>query len=235
MSSRLQPAPAGRSSAPAVRESPLGRHVGLHRRCAHHVILNVTRPSEARRSAPQAGQEYGHARARQGQEDAAPARTTGRAAAGGRGLSARRLRRTSLCAKGSRGWGFVLQRGFRTRARVWGASEDAPHQKVRDGPAVAGQGGVLALPGANSRSPSRPEPSAGRAGCSRLPPHAHTPPTNASLPASSTPLPPSLDRGRLRTRTGFFPLRPRISNCRNNDRHITSTCLLTRVYHVSDE
>lgn len=148
---------------------------------------------------------------------------------------ARRLRRTSLCAKGSRGWGFVLQRGFRTRARVWGASEDAPRQKVRDGPAVAAQGGVLALLGANSRSPSRPEPSAGRAGCSWLPPHAHTPRTNASLPASSTRLPPSLDRGRLRTRTGFFPLRPRISNCRNNDRHITSTCLLTRVYRVSDE
>lgn len=80
-----------------------------------------------------------------------------------------------------------------------------------------------------------PEPNAGRAGCSRLPPHAHTPRTNASLPASSTPLPPSLDCERLRTRTGFFPLRPRISNCRNNDRHITSTCLLTRVYRVSDE
>lgn len=48
-------------------------------------------------------------------------------------------------------------------------------------------------------------------------------------------LPPSLDCERLRTRTGFFPLHPRISNCRNNDRHITSTCLLTRVYRVSDE
>lgn len=88
--------------------------------------------------------------------------------------SAGRLRRTSLCAKGSRGWGFVLQRGFRTRARVWGASEDAPHQKVRDGPAVAAQGGVLALPGANSRSPSRPsQAQAGRDAPGSLPTRTH--------------------------------------------------------------
>lgn len=109
---------AGRPPRQAVRESPLGRHVGLHRRCAHHVILNVTRPSEARRSAPQAGQEYGHARARQGQEDAAPARTTGRAAAGGRSRKRRAAQEDLALREGLAGLGS-RQRRFTSEGEGW--------------------------------------------------------------------------------------------------------------------